>query len=63
MEIILAWIIRKLVTFYWQRYPFMTYSWGVDDYVDLHIISEESYKNRHRFGTREDKYESRGKDR
>lgn len=55
MEKILQWLIKKLVTFYWKKYEFYTYSWGVNECVDLHIISEESYLHRHRFGLREER--------
>ena len=54
MEKILEWLIKKLVTLYWHKTHFLSYSWGINDNVDLHIISEESYYERHRFGTRED---------
>lgn len=50
---ILKWIIKKLVTLYWKKTHFHTYSWGVDENVDLYVLSEESYPDRHRFGTKE----------
>ena len=45
-------IIKKLVNWKYKRDGFWTWSWGVDEHVDIHIISEESYFDRHRFGTR-----------
>jgi len=50
MEVILKWAIRKLVTLYWRKYQFYVYSWGVDENVDLYLMSEESYMDKHRFG-------------
>ena len=57
MNKLLKWIIRKLVTFYYRKYPFYTCSWGVNDNLDLMIISEESYPDYHRYGLREEKYD------
>jgi hypothetical protein len=56
MERILKWIIKKLVTLYWKKTHFYNYSWGVDENVDLHIFSEETYLDRHRFGVRQDMF-------
>ena len=56
MDKVLKWCIRKLVTFYYSKYPFMTYSWGVDEHLDLHIMSEESYMEYHRFGLKEERF-------
>lgn len=53
-EKIIKWLIRKLVTFYFRHYHFYTYSWGIDEHTDLHVISEESYFKKHRFGLREE---------
>lgn len=53
MNRILEWIIKKLVTLYWKKTHFHTYSWGVDENVDLYVLSEESYLDKHRMGTRE----------
>ena len=53
----LKWLIRKLVTFYYRVHPFYTYSWGVDENLDLIILSEESYLDYHRYGLREEKYD------
>lgn len=56
MERILNWLIKKLVTFYYRKYPFYTWSWGVDENIDLYVISEESTLKYHRFGTRAEVY-------
>lgn len=56
---VLEWIIRKSVTLYWKKTHFHAYSWGVNEYVDLHVISEESMDYGHRFGTRKDYYDKR----
>ena len=55
MNKILSFIIKKLVTLYYKKYPFYTYSWGIDEFTDLHIMSEtfDVSKNIHRFGLRE----------
>ena len=50
----LAKIIRKLVTFYYKRTHFSSYSWGIDERNDIHIISEEVFETYTRFGTRHD---------
>ena len=49
-------LIKFLVTLKWKKERFFTYSWGVDDHTDIHILTEESYNDRHRFGTREEIY-------
>ena len=48
--------IKMLVTLYWKRTRFLSYTWGVDENVDLYVISEESYLDRHRFGLHEEKF-------
>ena len=52
----LTWLAKKSVTALYRRTHFMTYSWGLDEYTDLYLISEESYLDRHRFGVHEEKY-------
>ena len=51
----LTWLAKKSVTALYRRTHFMTYSWGLDEYTDLYLISEESYLDRHRFGVHEEK--------
>ena len=53
----IKWIIKKLVNLHYKRTQFMAWSWEIDEHTDIHIISEESYLDRHRFGTREKTYE------
>lgn len=50
----LAKIIRKLVTFYYKRTHFCSYSWGVDERNDIHILSEEVFDTYTRIGCRND---------
>lgn len=50
-------LIKKLVTWKYKRDGFYAWSWGVDEHVDIHILTEESYLDRHRFGTREETYD------
>ena len=57
MNRLLKFLIRKLVTLYYKRTRFLTYSWGVDEFVDINILSEECTSEYHRFGTRVDSYE------
>lgn len=45
-------IIKILVNRKWKRERFLAWSWGIDENVDVHIITEESYQDRHRFGVR-----------
>ena len=54
MTKMLKWTIKRLVTLYWKLTRFNTYSWGIDENVDIHIISEESYVDRYRYGVREE---------
>ena len=53
------WIIKKLITMMWKRERFLVYSWGVDEHVDINVITEESYLDKHRFGLREEIYKER----
>lgn len=50
-------LIKKLVNWKYKRDGFWAWSWGVDEHVDIHILTEESYLDRHRFGTREEIYD------
>lgn len=50
------WLIKKLVTYKWKHDKFIAWSWGVNEVVDLHIISEESYLDKHRFGGKVEVY-------
>lgn len=51
-------IIRKIVTWHYKRTGFLAYSWGVDEYTDITIQSEEYTSDGYRIGTREVKYET-----
>lgn len=55
-------IIKKLVNWKFKRDGFFAWVWSVDENVDIHIITEESYLDRHRFGTREEIYDRGDKD-
>lgn len=48
--------IKAAATLLYKRTGFMTYSWGINEYVDVYLISEESREGYHRFGTREETY-------
>lgn len=52
----IKWIIKKLVTYHYKRHPFLAWSWGLDENTDLHIISEESWPDHHRFGVHDEIY-------
>ena len=56
MDKVIWWIVKKLITLMWNRDHFLVYSWGVDECVDIHVITEESYLDKHRFGLREEIY-------
>ena len=58
----MMWTIKKLVTHYYKRYPFLAWSWGLDENTDLHIISEESWPDHHRFGVHDEIYDEEEKD-
>ena len=47
-------IIKILVNRKWKRERFLAWSWGIDENVDVHIITEESYQDRHRFGVHDE---------
>ena len=49
-------LIKFFVNLKWKREHFYTFSWGIDENIDIHIMSEESYQDRHRFGLREELY-------
>lgn len=51
-------IIKILINFKYKREPFMAWSWGIDDIHEIHIISAEYYKDRYRYGTREEYYKA-----
>jgi len=46
-------IIKLLVNRKWKRERFYSWTWGIDENVGIHIITEESYQDRHRFGLRD----------
>lgn len=48
--------VKKAATLLYKRTGFWTYSWGINENVDIYLISEESWHGYHRFGTREDSY-------
>ena len=49
-------IIKILVNRKWKRERFYSWTWGIDENVGIHIITEESYRDRHRFGLRDWEY-------
>ena len=54
MRIVIDNLIKILVNYRYKKYPFLAWSWRIDEYTDMNIISEESYLDRHRFGGREE---------
>lgn len=56
MNKVIWWIVKKLITLIWKRERFFVHSWGVDEHVDIYVITEESYLDKHRFGLREEIY-------
>ena len=53
MQIVIDRLIKLLVNYRYKKDPFYAWSWGIDEHTDIHIISEESYFDRHRFGGNE----------
>lgn len=49
---LINWLIKKLVNYKYKKDPFLAWSWPIDDYTDINIISEGSYMDHHRFGTK-----------
>ena len=58
MQIVIDKLIKWLVTYRYKKYPFFALSWGIDEHTDMNIISEESYLDKHRFGSREEYYDA-----
>ena len=56
IDSLLKFLIKKLVTIYYKRTKFLTYSWGIDEFTDINIISEEFRRNYHRYGLRIEGY-------
>lgn len=55
---LIDWLIKKLVNYKYKKDPFLAWSWPIDDYTDINIISEESYMDHHRFGTKIDTFDT-----
>lgn len=47
-------IIKILVNRKWKRERFLAWSWGFDENTNIHIITEEFFQDRHRFGVRDE---------
>ena len=54
---VLDWLIKILVNYKYKKQGFYVWTWGIDEYTDMYIMSEESYLDRHRFGLKEERYE------
>lgn len=52
----MVWAIKKLAIRCYRRYPFLAWSWGVDENTSLHIMSEEYWPDHHRFGVHDRVY-------
>ena len=50
-------LIKILVNLKYKRDGFYTFSWGIDENTHMHIMSEESYLDKHRFGLKEEMFE------
>ena len=55
---LINWLIKKLVNYKYKKDPFLVWSWPIDDYTDINIISEESYLGYRRFGTKIDTFDT-----
>ena len=51
-------IIKRIVSWYYKRTGFLVYSWGIDEHIDITILSEEYTSDGYRIGTRKVKYET-----
>ena len=56
MQIVIDKLIKLLVNYKYKKYPFLAWSWVLDENTDINIISEEYYDDRHRYGVRENRY-------
>lgn len=54
-------LIKFLINLKWKREHFYVYSWGVDEHVSIHIMTEECYQDRHRNGVKEEFYKEADK--
>lgn len=65
MEKIINKLIKMLVNYKYKKYHFLAWTWSIDEYTDINILSEESHIGWHRIGTYTehftDKEESDGK--
>ena len=57
-DALIRFIIRKLVTWYYKRTRFLTFSWGIDEHTDISIQSAEYSLDGYRIGTKEVRYEA-----
>ena len=53
---IIDWLIKILLNYKYKKEPFMAWSWEIDKYTDINVITAEYYTNYHRFGTRTEFY-------
>ena len=56
------WMIKLLVNYKYKKNPFMTWTWGIDEHIDIVILSAEYYDNYYRYGVRTKHYESESED-
>ena len=51
------WMIKLLVNYKYKKNPFMTWTWGIDEHIDIVILSAEYYDDYYRYGVRTKYYE------
>ena len=56
MQKIINKLIKILVNYKYKKYPFLAWSWSIDEHTDINILSEESYIGWHRLGTHEEHF-------
>lgn len=53
---IIKWLIKKLVSAYYNKTQFLTWSWSLDAETDISIISSEYHDDYYRVGISERRY-------
>ena len=53
---IIEWLIKKLVSAYYNKTQFLTWSWSIDAETDISIISSEYHDDYYRVGLSERRY-------
>lgn len=56
MQKIINKLIKMLVNYKYKKYPFLAWTWGIDEVHEINILTAEYYLDHYRYGTREEWY-------